>query len=523
MLNKREKDMKKTFVKGLTLAIMAAGITACGSDDKDTTPKDNGVSANLSADPSFVFDQTTYIGAVNPADSTEWYAFALEGSYPETAAEIELTNTSNATAFEPNVTFQPDMTGITAATECPAGAGTYQVVDSGDDVTIGSQTFKKCTLSGSILEDLSLSNDVVWRLSGRVNVGDGNRTLTADDSEVRDVTLTVAAGTIFHSSTGSSLVVTRGAKIIAEGTEDQPIVFAGEETATYGGKGEWGGLVLQGFGYDNKCGDPEVETICNQAGEGASGMFGGFDNSDNSGSLEYVIVTEAGSELSNGDELNGIGFMGVGYGTNLDYIQVHNNVDDGVELWGGAANLKHLVLTAISDDSIDWDEGYVGNIQYALIIQTQNQGKTSNHAFELDTKGDAPESAYQESNPTVANVTAIASLDDTDLDTANSNTFQGNGINLKDGSEGRFFNTVLLGDYTNCVYIKDETSYADDTAAQAAFVNVYGLCDTAVEDNRGGANAVSIEAGVATLSDTLAYAGAVSATIESAEIDGSAE
>lgn len=514
--------MNKLLIKGLALAVMTAGLSACGSDSKDDSePKDSAV-FNLSADPSFTFDQTTYVGAVDPAATTEWYSFAMAGSYPATAAEVDLSNVTTSSAFNPNVTFEPSMAGITPASECPSGAGTYQITDASDDVTIDGKTFKKCTLSGSILENLSLANDVVWRLSGRVNVGDGNRTLTVGDSDVRDVTLTVASGTVFHSATGSSLVVTRGAKIIAEGTAAQPIVFAGEATDTYGEKGEWGGLVLQGFGYDNKCGDPEVETICNQAGEGASGMFGGFDNADNSGSLKYVIVAEAGSELSNGDELNGIGFMGVGYGTNLDYIQVHNNVDDGVELWGGAANLTHLVLTSINDDSIDWDEGYVGNIQYALIVQTANQAKTSNHAFELDTKGDAAESAFQESNPTVANVTAIASLDDTDLDTANSNVFQGNGINLKDGSEGRFFNTVLLGDYTNCVYIKDETSYKTDAAAQAAFVNVYGLCDTSVEDNRGGSAAVEIEAGVATLSDTLAYTGSVTATIASVEVDGSA-
>lgn len=512
--------MEKLLLKGLAVAVMAAGVTACGSDDdNEVTPRDL-VSGNTSADPSFVFDQTTYVGAVDPAAGSEWYAFALDGSYPATAAEIDLTatNTTDADEFNSDVTFVPDLTGITAATECPSGSGTYQIVDASDDVTIGAQTFKKCTLSGSILEDVTLANDVVWRLNGRVNVGDGNRTLTADDSDVRDVTLTVEGGTIFHSASGSSLVVTRGAKIEATGTEDQPIVMAGEATDTYGGKGEWGGLVLQGFGYDNKCGDPTVETICNQAGEGAAGMFGGFDNADNSGSLQYVIVTEAGSELSNGDELNGIGFMGVGYGTTLNHIQVHNNVDDGVEFWGGAANLTHLVMTEVNDDSIDWDEGFVGNIQYALIVQTANQGSGAGkyHAFELDTKGDAPESAYQESNPTVANVTAIASLE------AAEQATYGDGIHLKDGSEGRFFNSVFLGDYRNCVYIKDETSYADDTAAQAAFENVYGLCDSSVSDNRGGTTDVSIETATATVSDTLAYTASVTATIESAEIDGTA-
>jgi len=516
--------MEKFLVKTLAVAVMAAGLSACGSssDDNGQQPKLGDINGNTSANPNFTFDQTTYVGAVDPAASNAWWGFALDGSIPASAAAVEVT-TATDTSFTPTVTFEPSMAGITAAADCPAGSGTYQIVDSGEDVILDGKTFQKCLLSGAILEDLTLSNDVVWSLAGRVNVGDGNRTLISTDKAVRDVTLNVEAGTIFHSVAKSSLVVSRGAKINAVGTADQPIIMAGEATNTYDGSGEWGGLVLQGFGYDNKCGDPKVETICNVDGEGDSGTFGGFDNADNSGSLQYVIVTEAGDELESGDELNGIGFMGVGYGTTLDYIQVHNNFDDGVELWGGAADLKHLVLTSIEDDSIDWDEGYVGNIQYALIVQTQNQNndkKGKYHAFELDTAGDAAEDPYQESNPTIANVTAIASLD-----AAESNG--GDGIHLKEGSEGQFVNMLFLGDYRNCVYLDDKyllTSYA---ATQDAFVNVYGLCNTGIGFNtENGSNesvyTFDIETATTVLNDNLAYDVAVTATIESKEVDGTA-
>lgn len=512
--------MEKFLVKSLAVAVMAAGLAACGSSSSDSDSGGDGrtgdVNGNISANPNFAFEQTTFVGAVDPAAATAWWGFALDGSIPTTAAAIEVT-TATGSSFDSNVTFTPSMAGITPAADCPAGAGTYQIVNADADVTLDGKVFEKCILTGSVLEDLTLSNDVVWSLDGRVNVGDGNRSLSSTDNTVRDVSLTVEAGTIFQNVSKSSLVVTRGAKINAVGTETQPIVMAGEATATYNGVGEWGGLVLQGFGYDNKCGDPNVETICNIDGEGASGTFGGFDNADNSGSLQYVIVAEAGDELSGGDELNGIGFMGVGYGTTLDYIQVHNNVDDGIELWGGAADLKHLVLTSIKDDSIDWDEGYVGNIQYALVVQTQNQasGAGKYHAFELDTKGDAAESAYQESNPTVANVTAIASLDAGEAETL------GDGIHLKDGSEGQFFNILLLGDYRNCVYVKDNTSMTSYAATQDAFTNVYGLCNADVEVNDSGFN-VEIETATTVLNDNLAYNVAVTANIESLEVDGTA-
>ncbi len=520
--------MEKFLVKTLAVAVMAAGLSACGSSSDKVNPQPkNGVIGNTSANPNFIFDQTDYVGAVDPEATNAWWGFALDGSIPTSAAAVEVT-TATDNSFNPVVTFTPNMNSITAADNCPSGSGSYQVVDAEADVTLDGKTFQKCLLTGTILEDVTLSNDVVWSLEGRVNVGDGNRKLISTDKAVRDVTLTIEAGTVFHSVSGSSLVVTRGAKINAVGTEEQPIVMAGEGTNSYDGNGEWGGLVLQGFGYDNNCGDPTVETICNIDGEGASGTFGGFDNADNSGSLKYVIVTEAGDQLpGSGDELNGIGFMGVGYGTTLDYIQVHNNYDDGVELWGGAADLKHLVLTSIQDDSIDWDEGYVGNIQYALIVQTQNQDNTkkgSYHAFELDTAGDAAESEFQESNPTIANVTAIASL-------SAAETNGGDGIHLKKGSEGQFVNMLFLGDYRNCVYLDDEfllTSYA---TTQDAFVNVYGLCNTAVDIKRDDAGApafsesfydVSIETATTILTDNLAYNLSVSAVIESKEVDGTA-
>ena len=38
--------------------------------------------------------------------------------------------------------------------------------------------------------------------------------------------------------------------------------------------------------------------------------------------------------------------------------------------------MKHAVLTNNDDDDIDFDEGYQGNIQYALIIKNQTPNAT---------------------------------------------------------------------------------------------------------------------------------------------------
>ena len=98
------------------------------------------------------------------------------------------------------------------------------------------------------------------------------------------------------------------------------------------------------------------------------------DPDDSSGVLNYVVVAEGGYEFSTGNEINGISLVGVGSGTEMDYIQVHGNSDDGIEFYGGNVNVKHGVFTNNNDDSVDWDEGYQGNLQYIIVKQGASKG-----------------------------------------------------------------------------------------------------------------------------------------------------
>ena len=87
--------------------------------------------------------------------------------------------------------------------------------------------------------------------------------------------------------------------------------------------------------------------------------------------------------------------VGVGRGTEMDYIQVHGNSDDGIEFYGGTVNVKHGVFTDNNDDSVDWDEDY---LQYIIV----KQGASKGEAFEMDTEGSS-----DLSKPTLANWTII--------------------------------------------------------------------------------------------------------------------
>lgn len=283
---------------------------------------------------------------------------------------------------------------------------------SGQEIQLADGSWKPwCELEGTIAQDARLTDDNAYRLIGYVTVGNGGGELEADGDETpaqvkqavqnAGVTLTIDAGVHFRSSGRGSLIIARGSEIEANGTAADPIILSSKD-AGYDGQGEWGGLVLQGFAKNNKCGEGSNDILCNTADEAGTGMHGGNDDADSSGSIEYVIVAEGGYEVQTDSEVNGITLHSVGYGTQIENIMVLNNADDGIEFFGGAANVKNLILVDNSDESLDWDDGYRGNIQFSLIRQGLNY--VGDHGIEADNKGRST-IATPTSNPTVANVT----------------------------------------------------------------------------------------------------------------------
>ena len=319
-------------------------------------------------------DATDYIGAVDPDATTAWWAgWTVPGSVGT-----------------------PDAVEIA----CPEGT-----TETADNV---------CQLEGVYNDDLRLVAGNTYTLSGRVQFGNGAEQLdgngfTQGGAELTTPTLTIDAGVEVKGLSGDGtyqtvavLQINRGAKIMAEGTATAPIIFSSEDEDNVNPR-EWGGVIISGFGRHNSC----TDDLCNIIAEGGAGYFGqtnGEARADNSGKLRYVVITEGGFAINaEGDEINGLSLNGVGSGTELEYIQVHDNVDDGIEFYGGDVNVKYAVVTAARDDSIDWDEGYRGNMQYVIVKQS-NLG--SGEAFEMDTLTSSVGEWL--SKPTVANVTVIA-------------------------------------------------------------------------------------------------------------------
>jgi len=345
------------------------------------------------------FDNTDYVGAVD-GPANDWVTGWTVG-------------TQNTTPPEEG---------------CPAGT------------TAGSAIKGKpsCTLSGSIISDMTLTRGNYYVLDGKVIVGGDNT-----DSAV----LTIQSGTtIIGDDDADFLVISRGSKILANGTNTAPIVLTAIEDIEGGmdltnARGLWGGLVLNGNAPINDCpeGAEGGTAQCTKEGEANSGLFGGADAADNSGVLKYLVVKYAGSNVDPENQLNGIAFQGIGSGTTVDYIQVHNNLDDGIEMFGGAVNLKHVVLTGNADDSLDWTDGWVGKVQYVHIKQA---GTAGDNGIEADNR-EGDENALPRSNPTIANMTIVGNPGE-------------RGILLRRGTGADIYNSVVTNSAT-CLEVAGES------------------------------------------------------------------
>lgn len=210
------------------------------------------------------------------------------------------------------------------------------------------------TLSGYITTNTTLDASKVYLLSGFVYVKDG-------------VTLTIPAGTIIRGdkATKGTLIITRGAKLIAEGTSTKPIVFTSNLDAGLRAPGDWGGIILLGKSTNNIPGGTGAIEGGVADGNGSE-IHGGADAADNSGVLKYVRVEFPGIAFQQDKEINGITFGSVGSGTTVDYVQVSYSGDDSYEWFGGTVNCKHLVSIANVDDIYDFDNGYSGKMQFLV-------------------------------------------------------------------------------------------------------------------------------------------------------------
>ncbi len=282
----------------------------------------------------------------------------------------------------------------------------------GGDVTTAEEPSGPNILEGKITGNLTLKADREHVLRGAVYVEN-------------DATLTIEPGTTIFGEgvSNGTLIIARGSRIMAEGTPDAPIVFTSDALEGSRGRGQWGGLIINGRAPSN-----QGITF----GEGDTGAFGGNNPTDSSGVLKYVRVEFAGIEFSPDNELNGIAFQGVGSGTVVNYVQVHFNQDDGIEMFGGTVNIKHALVTGARDDSFDWTDGWTGKGQFWI---AQQRGDEADNGFENDNSSKNND-ATPRSAPTIYNATLIGDPQGPTSDT---------GMLIREGAAGIYRNIIVHG------------------------------------------------------------------------------
>lgn len=283
------------------------------------------------------------------------------------------------------------------------------------------------TLTGTVIVAKDIDTDTLWR-------SDRTYRLDTDIFVHNGAELRIEPGTLIKGRPGSSLVIARGSQLIANGTRAAPIVFTSAQPVGERDRGDWGGVVLLGDARTNEA-FARVEGV---DGRDIRGHFGGQVSNGSCGTLRYVRIEYAGYEAFVDNELNGLTVAGCGPQTTLEYLQIHRALDDGIEFFGGSANVRYVLITGARDDSLDWDLGWNGKVQFLI---AQQHPETGDRAFEGDNSPER-DNARPRSAPQMSNITLVGTSPD---HTA---------MVLRSGTAGQFSRVVLSGYGSNPIDLR---------------------------------------------------------------------
>ncbi|WP_160068997.1 hypothetical protein [Sphingobacterium bovisgrunnientis] len=290
-------------------------------------------------------------------------------------------------------------------TACSSDDDELIVVDPGKQVD--RENLKGAIKNG---EHIVLESGV-YKLTGPLIVENGGK-------------LTIKAGVIVEATAFKDgeeiryIATAQGGQIFVEGTATKPVVM----TATNKVQSSWGGLVL--------CGKAPINKGTTATAEVSGLTYGGTLANDNSGSIKYLRIEYSGYSYSAEKEFNGLSMFGVGKGTTIEYVQVHEGSDDGFEWFGGTVDSKYLVATANEDDQFDWTEGWNGTNENWYAKEASAKG---NRGIEADNNSNTHD-VTPTSNPTIKNLTLIG---------RGAHEGESQAIKLRVGTKGMLDNVVL--------------------------------------------------------------------------------
>ena len=421
--------MKTNCFKFMSMAAIAAVTlcTACSDDESEIPPVEPGVSNAYSSEQFLNKNNHNAINYNFSGLFSKKFIGVLDGG--EDMARID--NFFESAPYSGAVTVGDNWTD-----------GWIRMEGNGDEKSEGAVEVLKGTLTSA----KTLKKGLTYALDGEYIVKTGGE-------------LTIEPGVTIVAKTDDEsvdyILIEQGAKILAEGTKEMPIIMTSDKKEA----GAWGGLHICGRAHTNVEGGKGVSEIGNA-------VYGGNDESDNSGVLKYVRMENTGYALDSEHEANGITFYGVGNGTKVEYVQAYNGSDDGFEFFGGSVNIKHMVVVDCTDDSFDWTEGWNGKGQFLVAYQ---QNPECDCLMECDNNGKNFD-AQPVACPTIANATLVG------------NNGSKQGIRLRAGTQVKLYNTLVTGK-AKC--LTTETVQTEKALVDGQSVLKYVTLATDIECNGG--------------------------------------
>ncbi|MHA7056048.1 hypothetical protein ACWGOQ_0002425 [Aquimarina sp. M1] len=220
-------------------------------------------------------------------------------------------------------------------------------------------------LPNIINKDTYLRSDIVYLISGTVYVID-------------NAILTIQEGTLIKADTekATHLIITKGAKLIANGNKTSPIVFTSNKSTYSRKSGDWGGITIIGSGKANTI---EGVGVIKEKFNSLYTVFGGKDFDEETTVLRYVRIEYAGKST------NGLSLYALGYQSKVENIMISYSADDSFEWHGGASKSKNLISYKSSDDDFDFTQGYRGELTNIVAIKHPYiTGNNGSYAIEVD-------------------------------------------------------------------------------------------------------------------------------------------
>lgn len=466
----------KKYLSILAIAVTTIAFWSC--DDENSTPDA----------PTITAPAVTNVQIETSADVT--FAVTVPGGYKSATASA--VGGTAAIASQPSTGAASGNVVVTFTADGSTGAGSVSITVTDNNNKTATQTGvvnktedpSEITISSNITADATWETGKTYILAGRIAVLEG-------------VTLTIEPGVVVKGEAGTeanatALIITRGAKIMADGTAEAPIIFTSVADEIEPGmiaspnltpdvSGLWGGLIILGKAKISVESDNETKNIEGIPPSDPNGLYGGTDDADNSGVLRYVSIRHGGSNIGEGNEINGLTLGGVGTGTTIEYVEVVGNQDDGIEWFGGTVNVNHALVWYAGDDAIDTDQSWAGTLDNFIIIAPGDK------CFELD----GPEGTYAAGH-TLMNGSVRASVEDDEREAAGLADLDANSITDMDGI---YFFDLVSGqtfdlDPTASNFANLEATLPAGTSLTTFFINGTHAFATAVD---AGANTVGAD------------------------------